>query len=337
MASGGSVSQLGSINAGEYQASLADMRAMQQMLLQERARRDALAQQAMQRQRDDDLARQQLEFQKQSAADRLALASREEARRGTEADRSYELNKAYLELQRNQPSKSDDYINRELFGLADQEAEAGTFDPNAYPALKPEQKTALLAKRDASRKSIESDYAQLQNVASARNRVQQLKNYIALSTEAQKEAPSSVPSESGLAARRWLNAAMRIGGVPYQVSVPSANAETKQDITGDITDWSTEQQALQAQDAAYQQIQKGRFGIGNLTQDPVTLQWRPSQPLPWQTSGTMTNGAARGYIGTGTGTNAVPPRPIIKYDPRSGRPIAYDPVTKQPLGYADGQ
>lgn len=32
---------------------------------------------------------------------------------------------------------------------------------------------------------------------------------------------------------------------------------------------------------------------------------------------------------------AKPRATIIKYDPRSGRPIAYDAVTKQPIGYAD--
>lgn len=39
---------------------------------------------------------------------------------------------------------------------------------------------------------------------------------------------------------------------------------------------------------------------------------------------------------TNTAATAVQPRAtIIKYDPRSGRPIAYDAVTKQAIGYAD--
>lgn len=249
MASGGSVAQLGDINAGNFRASQANMTQMLQLLATEQARR------------------RQFQFQQQQANRGAAMddASMQMARdqnfaRTLDADRRFALDKERVALDRDYFNRgappipaqiaADSRTNSDLFRIAQQEAEEGTFDPNAYKSLTPEQ-IAALSRRNSTVQNINRD------VSAARSRMGQLRNYVSLSTDAMKTAPveptagKEMQSTFGKAAS-FVSPPLALLNAAGYFDLPSPSTPTRQSIGRDIQDWTQEQQAIQGRLDAYQ-------------------------------------------------------------------------------------
>lgn len=233
--------------------------------------------------RDDKLRRDYFNFSQQQEQQRRAEWEREMLLREQEAD--YRMT---------QPTAAD--INREArgnrdaFDVAWQLADEGLGEDS--PSLTPEQNAAVRIRRDTSRRELSAGRDYL-------NRLNTLDNYIGLSTEAKKAAPSTPGKFRSIA---------RFGPPPFtylNFGMPDAKTATKEDIDRDVLDWSRERASVAT---AAQGFLQSRGGTGGLIRDEATGMW----DVPWKAA------APAGTNAPAAATPRVNPMPATKELLRQG-------------------